>query len=249
MRYRMKQLFAPALLLAAGPMLSRAATTYYIPNGLTTGEEFQLVFLADNDYYSVTSSNIATYNTDVTDDAESSGSMVKSMTVALGIQWKAIVSTGAESAATNIGTSTVPIYNLYGQVVANGTAGLWSGSLVNAIQYSEDGYLTQAWTYTGTNSNGSIDVGYALGDTNVQAGDTYDTDYNWVAGGPALASDEGFFFAISPVLIVTGPKTVALAPLVTTPEPSSGMLAGIGLALVGIGAVRRHDYHKSRSRS
>jgi hypothetical protein len=51
------------------------------------------------------------------------------------------------------------------------------------------------------------------------------------------------------VLIVTGPKTVALAPLVTTPEPSSGMLAGIGLALVGIGAVRRHDYHKSRSRS
>jgi len=112
MRYRMKPLFAPALLLLAGPMLSRAATTYYIPNGLTTGEEFQLVFLADNDYYSVTSSNIATYNTDVTDDAESSGSMVKSMTAALGIQWKAIVSTGAESAATNIGTSTVPIYNL-----------------------------------------------------------------------------------------------------------------------------------------
>jgi hypothetical protein len=248
-RYHLQSILVPVLLLLALPASSKAAATYTLPKGLTVGEEFQLVFMTFNNYYSATDTNIADYNADVTADAKSSGSIVKAITLALNLQWKAIVSTEAESAAANIGTSTAPIYNLGNELVANGTAGLWSGSLKNeGIQFSEDGYLTDFWTYSGTNPNGSIAVGDAMGDANVITGETADTDSTWIDDGPDSDTiGPASLEAISPLLIVTGKNTVGLAP-VAVPEPARVVLTGIALTLVGNLFIRRRR-HPLRSRS
>ena len=53
------------------------------------------------------------------------------------------------------------IYNTDGQLVASGSDGLWSGSILNPVEYDENGnsFFYQVWTGTGTNGTADGPLG------------------------------------------------------------------------------------------
>jgi len=134
----------PALLvLAVAAFASRsiASSITVIPPGLAAGSQYRLVFVTA-DLYTATSANIATYNNEVNAEANSVGALA-----ALGTTWLAIGSTATVNAIDNIGQDPgVPIYNLGGQLVADdgtqNTGGLFSGTLINLINYFDSGAIS-----------------------------------------------------------------------------------------------------------
>jgi PEP-CTERM motif len=203
------------------------------PSGLTPGATFRFVFETDGGTTAV-SSNITDYDNFV--NAQAAGATYAGQTVS----WLAIGSTPSMDAITHIGVnpSISGVYLVTGQRVAtsDGTAtgGLWSGTLSNAIDVEIHSIaLPSLFVWTGTHSDGTTSPSQQLGANAPIFG------YNQVpAGGiwtdfgqnPSLSNYS--MYSISGVLTVPGSSAV--------PEPSSGLLAVIGISTgLGLAWTRR----------
>ena len=118
---------------------------------------YRLVFVTSGTTLA-SSSNIGYYNNFVTNAANAVPDLAK-----LNATWTVIGSTGTTNAITNIGASlaTVGIYDLTGTLVANGTSGLFSGSLLAPIDTTELGQTAPVldpnfpgYVWTGSTENG-----------------------------------------------------------------------------------------------
>lgn len=195
------------------------------PVGLSPGQTFRFVF-ATAAFTDATNTDIAYYNAFVNTDAN--GATYNGSVVA----WKAIASTQTQNAFTNVGAASAPVYLTSGARVANDTTltGLWSGSLLHAINWTISGpYTYVGLVWTGTASNGDTAAG--LGTATPTVGSVFQSNSGWIDGfeGPPASSRLGGLFGISEILTVP------------VPEPSSLVTAGIGvvLGLVVAGSRRR----------
>lgn len=214
------------LFMALVGIASRSeASIITVPPGLAPGSQYRLVFATDGTYGG-SSANISTYNLEVSTEAAGIPQLA-----ALGATWTAIGSTESVSAATNIGfsASTVGIYLLDGTLVANGTGtsgtGLFSGSILSPIIVTVTGSnLINLVTWTGTNSDGTIFTGQALGESPVEAGGTGLRSAGWIAYNPydpvGGALKQGLY-GISSALTVPG-----------VPEPGTTILVALGSGLL-----------------
>ena len=186
-----------------GDTLAEPGITFTVPPGLAPGTKYRLVFVTANSYYAF-STDISIYNATVNNEAAA-----QSLLAALGTSWLCICSTASKNAMANIGQDTgVPIYNLDGRLVATdatlSSGGLFSGSLINPVDYDEFGDAAATFVFTGSIPVGSEDPDYALGDSNSPTivGASGDTSSNWLFFG-ALGSPRPLY-AISEVLTVPG---------------------------------------------
>ena len=195
-------------LVTVYPLLAAPGQILTVPADLSPGDHYRLVFVTSTTR-TAASSDIALYNTHVSSAATAPTSLLKD----LGTTWKAIVSTfGGVSAASNIGSFTVPVYNLNGLRVANSSADLWDSTIQNPINRNElGGSVSNTSVATGVNSGSGTNYNTegALGDTGggyIWMGSTLATDATWVARtrGPDK-SYQSSFYGVSGDLIVPSP--------------------------------------------
>jgi hypothetical protein len=195
------------------------------PTGLSAGESFRFVFVTDNTT-SQFSSNIGDYNSFV--NSEAGGATFNGSLVT----WLAIGSTSSVNAIDNIGQSTTPVYLADGTLVTSSvtSSGLWSGSLLHAIDEDLTGAsLKYLAVYTGTGISG-VSSSHPLGDFfGSSTGDSGITGTNWIQGVALPSFLDERMYGISQLLY---------APV---PEPSSVLLASMAI-IVGCA------YHWSRRR-
>ena len=117
------------------------------PIGLSAGQQYQLVFVTA-DGRDATSSNIADYNTFVTNEA-ALNALLPAAT------WHDVGSTASVDANVNAPSGGLPVYNTAGQLVATAGTGLYTATLVNPILYDQFGNAepanTAVWTGSGSN--------------------------------------------------------------------------------------------------
>jgi len=195
------------------------ATPITVPSGLTPGSTYFLAFVTAG-ARDATSTNIADYDTFVTNEANTDPALL-----ALGTTWKVIGSTATVNAVDHIGAITSPIYNLHGDLVDTGSADLFDGNLTAPIEFNQHGALVSDELWTGSTVAGTSSP-YPLGCCQaplsfVTVGYNASTDFSWIdvgVGGPASS-----FFSLYGI---SGPLTV---PSPTVPEPGSLVLLGSGL--------------------
>lgn len=137
------------------------------PSGLSPGDQFRVAFLTAGTTVA-TSSDIASYNTFVTNDAINQAGGVGNHVVYGGtvLTWSAIGSTYSVSATTNIGAFGVPVYLASGTRVADSddSSGLWSGSLLAPInEFLTYPFFYDTGVWTGTQSDGTSAGSFTLG--------------------------------------------------------------------------------------
>jgi hypothetical protein len=203
----------------AGPIL--------IPAGLSPGNQYRLVFVTA-DGYTATDADLADYNTFVNTEANASP------LAALGATWYDIGSTESDSANVNVPADpSIPIYNLAGQLVATDGAsapgGIFSGDIMNPIDYDENGNVEFSVVWTGSLADGSTAGNVAIGDQDAETGASQSTN-NW------LYTNSLYFYAFPYALY--GISSVLTVPASPTPEPSTTILMALGGAIL-ISAMRR----------
>src|SRR5580704_3029880 len=126
----MNRVFLPLFLVCATfvtPPLTAIAGPITVAPGVPAGDQYRLAFVTTTTT-DATSSNIAYYNTIVTNAAN-----LEPALQSLGTIWTAIASTSMVAARDNTNTNPMsvgfPIYNLAGQLVANSNPDLWGGNL------------------------------------------------------------------------------------------------------------------------
>jgi hypothetical protein len=206
-------------LLAFGTLVlvttSSVAAPVTLPPDLNPGEPYRLVFVTSTTR-DATSSNIGNYNAFVSSVAASVPELA-----ALGTNWRAIASTASVDARdntnTNPNTSTgVPIYNLAGLRVADNYADLWNGTLDAAILYDESGIQASQPVWTGSESDGTAHLG-GLGDGSFAAfGLSFTTNFTWMFEESQTLGTSQRFYAISGLLPVPEPGTIAITCIAIT---------------------------------
>jgi hypothetical protein len=215
-----------------------------LPPGLSPGDKYRLVF----DTGGVTvpaSSSISYYDTFVSNAANAVPGLAT-----LGATWTVIGSTATVSAVTNTGFSpvTVGIYGLDGNIVANGTSGLFSGNLINPINITENGNVQQiGGVWTGSDPFGNVGPHPLTAITSVviietagqQTATTLLGGQNWLTTTNVQCTT-GNCPALS-LYAISSEITVAAA----VPEPGSIGLTALGGALL-LFAIRRKQVGPSR---
>lgn len=143
--------------LLAAPSAMFGDTIVPVPPGLAPGTTYRLVFVT-SETRQPSSAQISDYDTFVTTSADD-----QPLLAALGTTWQVIGSTASVSASDHIGVFFDPVYDLEGDLVANGSAGLWSGTLDAPVDYNELGLLTLHVPFTGSTGSGGEAVGNTLG--------------------------------------------------------------------------------------
>jgi PEP-CTERM motif len=209
------------------------------PAGLTPGETFRFVFVTD-DITTAQSSNISTYDAFV--QADAGGATYNGAVV----NWQAIGSTSTVNAITHI--RTIPgisgVYLPDGTLVtqSDGLTGLWGAATTNlnhAVDETINGVQISAQPWTGTQSNGTgigIQDG-VLGGINILYGFTEDQGGGWVDHTPFFRNP-----------IMPYPMYGISEVLTVVPEPSTGILAGIGSAIALLLAAVRNRKERRRQR-
>lgn len=101
---------------------------------LPSVDEYRIIFVTEGSIGIPQSTDIEDYNAIVESEALSNGTLA-----GLNTSWAVVGSTMWVDACDNIGgASTVSTYNTHGELVADGTADLWGGSLSAAIQYKSE---------------------------------------------------------------------------------------------------------------
>lgn len=149
-----KLLAGLCLVATLSPWSIALAAPVTLPPGLAPGSPYRLVFVTAG-LATSSSTDIAAYNTFVSNQANSSSDLL-----ALGTGWRVIGSTSSVDAKTNTDTDPatgagVPIYNLAGQLVASGNADLWDGTLANPINRDQFGNVVNQAVFTGTAPGGT----------------------------------------------------------------------------------------------
>jgi hypothetical protein len=190
---------ATACLLAV-PVAVQATPTFTIPDTLSPGDHYRVVFLTTNTT-AATSTSIATYNSFVSTDAGLNGSLPTTT-------WSAIASTATETASNNIACSpscaSDPIFLVNGTEVASSTSNLFSGSILTAISLTESGVsLTNNYAWTGSTTGGSNDAGFELGTTEPEFGYSAASNGSWAdLGNFEQNTVSNSLYAISGDLVV-----------------------------------------------
>jgi hypothetical protein len=199
---------------------AEASLALLTPGGLSPGEHFRFAFVTDGTTTAL-SSNIASYDSYVNNQA--GGATYNGV----GVSWLAIGSTATVNAIDHVGISTDPVFLVDGTKVAasTDTAGLWSGSLLHALNEYISGAPVSlnflAWT--GTTPGGTADTLQPLGSNQgVRFGVIGSVDSDWVDRNPSFADTQGRLYGISADLVVPGVSAV--------PEPSSLWIAGIAIS-------------------
>jgi len=207
-------LVLPALAFA-GPIVQ--------PAGLPAGTQYRVVFASSTSGPAM-SSNIADYNTFITNTANSDAVLAS-----LGTTWTAIVSTTSVAARDNTGTNPmtmgVPIYNLAGELIATSNADLWDGTIATHIYYDQHGEeprpgFEEVWTGTGWNGM-SPTANDPLGTAAPGWGESNLSSSHWIHSSQGSYNSDGIhtFYGISGVLTaIPEPGTIIL-----------GLLGGISL--------------------
>ena len=177
-----------------------------VPTGLNWGDEYRLAFVT-SEVRNGASSNIASYNTFVTDVANTQPALAS-----LGTTWRVIGSTQTVDARDNTGTNPavdgvgVPIFLLNDTLLANDNLDLWDGSILVRFEIDEGGSaIQQSFVFTGTSSSGVSRGAYALGagvDSDVGIGITGMTGTSWVSSGDYFYFLDQPMYALSDVLVV-----------------------------------------------
>lgn len=230
MKYIVSSILSIVGLAFAVPGSAVFATPITVPAGLNPGDHYRLVFVTSTSRDG-TSTNIADYNAFVTTAANSVPQLA-----ALSTTWTAIASTATVNARDNTGTNPVatgvPIYNLAGLEVATNNTTLWTSTLtvthLAAINANESGTIvpTGVTVWTGTNLAGTKTAVPLGPGTSVGYGNAANTDALWILNvfGSATTTSRSFY-AIS-------------GDLKVVPEPSSVLLACLGLAVALIRVCR-----------
>jgi hypothetical protein len=88
-------------------------------------------------------------------------------------------STTTVNAKDRLPSSSIPIYNMHGDMVANATHDIWSGSVLHAIEYDETGSIFIDRIWTGTHFDGTAEPGEQLGTALPEQGDSTSSDLSW----------------------------------------------------------------------
>jgi hypothetical protein len=202
-----------------------------LPAGLKPGDHLQIIFRTSGERDG-TSSNIAVYNSFVTEQALPITNALK----ALGykdIGWTAIASTKTVDAKTNA-PQVATVYDTQGNKVTDldKTHGLYltqMNPLLNPPKYDQDGKVGKGahrLVWTGTNPDGTHNVPSYLGDKFAIIGTSDQTDktYLFTVAAPTKSTELSFY----------GLSTELTVPPSTSPEPSTLTLLSLGtLGLLG----------------
>jgi len=174
------------------------------PAGLNEGDFYHLVFVSSGTL-AATSTDIGDYNDLVQGEMDTAG---KGITV--DVEWFAIGSTAATHARNNAPVFG-NVYRLDGVVqVAAGVDGLWTGSLLAAI----DVVANNTWTGSLTTGYASVDRTLGGPGTNAVYGGAAFSDGRWINAGDNSRSPAFHFYGLSEKLeVVPEPATLALLGL------------------------------------
>jgi hypothetical protein len=153
----------------------------------------------------------------------------------LGVTWKALVSTPSVSARKNAPTSTLPIYNTRGQLIARNSSNLWDSSIATSI-LDQYGQADERLAWTGTSPAGETYFGgWSLGGGGgygsvgphvavVGAGAGGGTggillDWQWVSCGLLPWTEKHPVFALSTPITVVTLKDTGDVPGTISPHP------------------------------
>lgn len=218
--------------------LPAVAHADYIAPNLAPGSAYRLIFVT-SDSITATSSDEATYNSFVNEEASQNSSLPTTT-------WTAITSTESQSAVGNVDTvcSTeaclnAPIYLVDGTtLIAANQASLFGGTLNTSIYETQSGgQPSSSYIWTGSTTDGQINSGNALGDSGAEIGNLSFTNGSGFYTD-ILAFAFGWDFSASaslPVLAISGELTVPSS----VPEPASSLLLLTSLAGTGLVLRRR----------
>ncbi len=203
--------------LVAAMLAGTAMADATLPKGLPQGSQYQILFIT-SDGTSASSSNIATYNSFVTAEANQSPTLR-----ALGVNWTAVCSTTTFSASNATNTTNVPIYDTKGDLLEPSFGALMTSSSFRGPEYTQNGTEKSGYVWTGdvlaNNSLGSKSPSGPLGSPYpvwgfdyAELGGSGDATQEWLCqdAGGSNGYHDPFYAISSPVTIVPEPSTLAL---------------------------------------
>jgi PEP-CTERM motif-containing protein len=220
----------------SAPSAARAGLV--APAGLNPGDPYRIIFVTSASISGIQTpagnSAVVAYNNFVTSAANAGGSELASLaTTWSSVTTEATFNTGSyTNAYDNIGGAfSIPVYTPAGVLVAADSTQLWGGgSMDTPIDINEFGNLENTLVWTGSTPAG-INQGNPLNYPNIRGGAVFGkstaTDSSWISLGGG--NPNGFL----PICGISG--TLA-APV---PEPTTFVLAGMGLVVLGFAALRK----------
>ena len=234
-----KALVFTALLFVTGSVQCFAGAIA-APPGVFGGQQFRIIFVTPNKT-AATSSLITDYDDFV--NSEAAGATYKGTT----IQWLALASTNTVNARDHVGQTGTAVYLANGTKVTNSDTtapgGLWSAfGLIAQPDQDLDGN-----SYSGLVWTGSSGVGTAYATTPVPG----DPSVKWGLGSPGWAGNPdksetgiipGAIGGYDWLSVPAGVKpntdlyqVYGISEVITAiPEPSSFLMSGIGMLVVGL---------------
>lgn len=200
------------------------------PSGLVSGDHFRLVFVSSQTRLS-DSTSFANWDAFVTALADAAGLGIYNGGV---VAWHALgsISVPGQNAFDRLPNSSIPIYDINGDLIASAANDIWSGTLLHAIDYTETGVPLSTLVWTATLPNGHItpDLQGLGAFGNQVVGNSAASDSSWI--------DSTSAFNLNPPHSVYGYSDV-ITVRAAVPEPDTILLALTAAALLGFARRRR----------
>jgi hypothetical protein len=208
--------------------LSAAPANVILPSGLAAGTQYQLIFLTDGER-DATSSNIADYNTFVSNEA--------ALGVPFGLPadviWHAVGSTATVHANVNAPSSGLAVYDTRGNQVAAASTGLYTASHLTGILFDQKGQTpVQSLPWTGmSDSTGGVSTSPLGSQFTAEVGNNTASNGTWSSANSASVIGNTHMYALS-------------TPITATPEPGTAALLGSAFSALFLRRRRRHCLSK-----